>query len=89
MLPSIIVGVFKQIFVVFVSQINFISRFECHVSTVGHFVGLRMQFFVANRVGKILWLRQILRDVRNETHIFDVVVDEIVVFRAVLAPNWA
>ena len=78
-LPGVVIRVLKHILVVFVTQIDFVARLERDIGTICHFVRLSMQLFVADGISEILRFGHIFRDVRDETHVLDVIVDEVVV----------
>jgi len=45
---------------------------------------VRMDLLIHLWVCKVLWVRNVLGDVGNETHVFDIILDEVVVLSAVL-----
>ncbi len=45
-----------------------------------------MYYFVSLRVREILWIGQVLWQIRNESHVLDIILDGIVINRAILLP---
>lgn len=89
MLPSVVsVRILKLWLSIFILQVKLVSRFECHISSIGHFMSLIMDLFVQFRVRKVLRFGNVFGDVGNKTHVLDIVEDVVVIFRAVFLPYW-
>ena len=84
MLPRVVVIVIKQPLTLLVFQMQLISRFHAYIRSEDYVVRVRMDLLVHLWVCKVLWVRNVLGDVGNETHVFDIILDEVVVLSAVL-----
>jgi len=86
MLPCVVISVLKHVLIVFIFQVDFVAGLEGHIRAICHFMRLSVQLFVAYGISEVLWLSQVLGNVRDEAHVLYIIVDEVVVLCAVLTP---
>ena len=89
MLPCVVARVVELAASILVLQVQLVAGFECNVGTICHFMGFTVDLFVQVRIREVLLLSDVLRDVADETEIFNVVLDEVIVLSTVVSPDGA